>query len=260
MNANTANKTVQSGFSMFVPDSRLFRPDADLYLMFLSGNGVAFWEPTEDPWYRGSVPWTEVKQVGYNVTKQWSKTVYRPDEAASPMGCIQQYQYCNAEHQCGELASFYDAMASAAPFLDTPIEAIGGYINVTGQTSSHFSWFETIMYSGYDLDSLLSDLGATSLISHQNFQAGYLGGTPSNQWKLDVTHWWTTLLAAKQAAFVTAAHGPSDPSLLQNTYHPDNKYMQELCRSQVRLYTRSCPCIHLYYLHVGMWVRESPMS
>lgn len=235
MYANTANNTVRPVFSSFVPDHRLFRPDADLYLIFLSGNGVAFYEPTNDPWYRGSIPWMEIKEVGYNITDEWSKTVYRPDEAASPMGCIQQYQYCNADHECGELASFYDAMATAAPFFDIPLEVIGGYANASGQTASQFTWFELIIYSSYDLMSLLIDLGATSLVSRRNFELGYLGRIPSDQWKLDVTHWWTTLLAAKQAAFVSAAHGPTDPVLLQNMISPNDVHMGHLCRNQVRL-------------------------
>lgn len=241
MNANTANQTVRPVFSSFVPDPRLFRPDADMYLIFLSGNGVMFYEPTDDPWYRGSIPYMKIKEVGYNITDEWSKTVYRPDEAASPMGCIQQYQYCNAAHECGELASFYDAMATAAPFFDIPLEVIGGYANVTGQTASRFTWFEIIMYSSYDLLAVLIDLGAASLVSRRNFELGRLGQIPSNQWKLDVTHWWTTLLAAKQAAFVNAAHGPTDPLLHQNMFSPDEVQMGYLCRNQVRLPTWCLP-------------------
>lgn len=221
---------------MFTPDSRLFRPDADLSLIFLSGNGVAFYEPTNDPWYRGSVPWLEVKNEEDNVPGQWKRTVYRPDEAASPMGCIQQYQYCNSKHKCGQLASFYDAVTTAAPFFDTPIEAFGGYAQTSGQTSSHFSWFETIIYSSYQLLALLNGLGSASLASRRNFQLGYVWKIPSNQWKLDVMHWWTTLLAAKQAAFVIAAHGPMDPLLHQNMILPENEFMQQLCRNQVRTY------------------------
>lgn len=236
MHARMANKTVEPRMSMFAPDTRLFRPDADLLLVFLSGNGVVFLEPTMDSWYRGSIPYMSGR-IGYTNPYARSKTLYRPDEAASPMGCIQQYQYCNAELECGELASFYDSITAAAPFLNSSFEEIGGYVNVSGRTPSHFSWFQQVLSDGYDFAKLLNTLGAASLVSYRNSENGYFGRIPSNQWKLDVTHWWTTLLAAKQAAFVSAAHGPTDPLLFQDTLRPENEYMEQLCRNQVRLHT-----------------------
>ncbi|KAJ0110219.1 hypothetical protein J7T55_000651 [Diaporthe amygdali] len=231
----TANKTVDDTASIFAPDPRLFRPDADLLLIFLSGNGVTFYEPTNDPWYRGFVPWGEVH--GVSGAREWTKNVYRPDEAASPLGCIQQQQYCNAEHKCGELASFYDSMTTAAPFFDTPLEVIKWPTNVSSQTSSQFSWFEDIIASTYELRALLTGLGTASLASRRDFQLGFMAQIPTNQWKLDVTHWWATELAGVQAAFVNAAHGPIDPSLFQNTGRPSNKYMESLCHNQKILST-----------------------
>lgn len=123
LDANTANATVWKKVSAFDPDPRLFRPGADLYLIFLSGNGVYFEGPTDDPWYRGFIPGNTIH---FASNTEETRTVYRPDEAASPMGCIQQYQYCNADRQCGELTSFTDAMASAAPLLNTTLEMIWG--------------------------------------------------------------------------------------------------------------------------------------
>ncbi|KAG6357480.1 hypothetical protein INS49_013357 [Diaporthe citri] len=166
------------------------------------------------------------------MTSEWSKTIYRSDEAASPMGCIQQYQYCNAEHKCGELASFYDAMITAAPFLGTPLDQLKGYVNASGRTSSQFIWFERIMYSGYDLASLIKIMRTSALASRSSYAMGTFGQIPNNQWKLDVTHWWTALLAAKQTAFVSVARGPRNPLLLQSTGYPENEYMKQLCHSQ----------------------------
>lgn len=56
---------------------------------------------------------------------------------------------------------------------------------------------------------------------------------PDYQWRVDVTHWRATLLAAKQAAFVDAAHGPTDPEILEYTLAPENSYMKEMCNNQV---------------------------
>ncbi|KAK2597555.1 hypothetical protein N8I77_012334 [Diaporthe amygdali] len=235
ISAYTENKTaIYPGFGNFVPDPMLFRPDADLHLIFLSGNGVAFYEPTMDPWYRGFVPWGKVRN--YEPSGQWTKNVYRPDEAASPLGCIQQYQWCNAEHKCGELSSFHDARNTAAPFFDTPLEALDGYWDISGQKSSQWAWLEYIIYSAADL-RILHQLGAASLASRRNFGMGYMSQIPPDQWKIDVTYWWATLMAATQAAFVNAVHGPKDPSLLQMTLRPLNKYMESLCHNQKILST-----------------------
>lgn len=230
---------------MFTPDTRLFRPDADLLLVFLSGNGVAFFEPTMDPWYRGSIPYANGTSDHVGGPNGWSKTLYRPDEAASPMGCIERHQFCNAERKCGELASFYDAITTAAPFLNLSKEWIYGYGNVSGWTSAHFSWFLLIISNAYDLSMLLSYLGVASLVSHRSFETGF-GPLPSNQWQLDATYWWTTLLAGTQAAFVSAAHGPTDPLLFQFTLRLENKYMEQLCRNQVRL--------HIFYPRLSSFV------
>lgn len=60
-----------------------------------------------------------------------------------------------------------------------------------------------------------------------------MNNVPDNQWKLDVTHWWATMMAAKQAAFVNTARGPTDQTLLEYTETPENAYMEEICNNQV---------------------------
>lgn len=226
--ADVANSTYLEAASLFVPDARFFRPDADLYLIFLSGNGVYFQEPNHDPWYRGFVPG---KTITYSDGE--NATAYRPDEAASPLGCIQKHQYCNADRQCGELASFDDAMATAATLFNASQDQIWGATNVSGAGLSRFAWFEYIMWTSYDLDILIQSLGIDSLTSRQYFDEGFIAQIPDNQWQLDVTHWWATLLAAKQAAFVNVARGPTDSAMLDFKQAPQNSYMQDMCNNQV---------------------------
>lgn len=231
---------------MFEPDPRLFRPDADLYLIFLSGNGVGFYDPTEDPWYRTFIPWKNTTAIANDVAGQWYKTVYRPEEAASPMGCIQQHQYCNAEHECGELGSSYDAQKTAANLFGTQLNG-----NTSGQALSEYNWFQTIIYSSYDIMAIIKNLGTASLASRGYFNGGYMSQISNEQWKLDVTHWWATLMALKQSAFVNTAQGPKDPSLQQDTLRPDDKYMEALCRNQVS--TKNHPLLSSFrsiYRHV----------
>lgn len=234
MYATTVNRTAQARYSLFEPDPRLFRQDADLYLIFLSGNGVGFYEPAEDSWYRNLVPWKDVTVVGNAVAGKWYKTVYRPEEAASPMGCIQQHQYCNAKLECGELASSYDAQATAAHLFGTPPDG-----NTSSQAYSEYNWFQNIIYSSYDIMAIVKNLGTASLASRRYFNGGYMSQISNEQWKLDVTHWWATLMALKQSAFVNTAQGPKDPYLQQDTLQPEDKHMEALCRNQVCLLIKS---------------------
>lgn len=217
-------------YSSFTPNHNISRPDADVYIIFLSGNGVRFRKLNEDPWYRGFVP-DGFQHLSSDAQRH--AVVYRPDEAASPMGCIQQYQYCNADLQCGELASFADATAKSAPFFNITLEEIWGNANVSGPAASRFAHFQNIIYTAYDLRSLLETLGIVSLKSRQSFVQGGFVYLPSNQWQIDVTHWWATLLASSQAAFINVAHGPTDPSILPYTSPPQNSYMKEMCNNQV---------------------------
>ncbi|ROW07011.1 hypothetical protein VPNG_06668 [Cytospora leucostoma] len=229
MPAITANGTTWAEYSSFTPNENIYRPDADIYLIFLSGNGVKFRKPNEDPWYRGFVP-DGIRYLGND--PQRHAVVYRPDEAASPMGCIQQYQYCNADRQCGELASFTDSIAKSAPLFNFTLEAVWGNANYSGPVASHFSWFQDIIYTAYGLGTLLDTLGILSLMSRQSLVQGGWEHLPNNQWQIDITHWWATLLASSQAAFVNVAHGPTEPSVLAYTKYPQNSYMKEMCDNQ----------------------------
>lgn len=96
---------------------------------------MPFFKPTMDPCYQGFIPHAN-GTLDYIIPHHWNKTIHRPDEAASPLGCIKQYQYYNAERKCGELASFYDSITTAATFLNASIEEIYSYANVSDQTSS----------------------------------------------------------------------------------------------------------------------------
>ena len=89
--------------STFTPIDELLRSDGDLVLMFLSGNGVYFYEKSNDPWYRA--------------TRDNGNGIYQTDVAASPLGCVQQFQFCDGGSKCGTLASLVDAAADAAPLF-----------------------------------------------------------------------------------------------------------------------------------------------
>lgn len=156
-------------------------------------------------------------------------------DAASPMGCIAQWQFCNAKGQCGDLASFADALASAVLMFDGIKEDIWNGTDPSGATALRFNWFEAVISQAIDLREVLESLGAFSLLSHQSLDQGFMGPLPDNQWQLDVIHWWGTILSSYQAAFVNVANGPNDASLMPYTLLPTSSYADTLCRNQVRL-------------------------
>lgn len=106
-----------------------------------------------------------------------NRTVYQPEEAASPMGCVEQFQYCNAKGRCGNLASFADAVASAALVIDGTEKGVWDGSDPVGATSLRFSGYETIISSSVDLAGVLQSLGAFSLGTITPEPQGGLNGT-----------------------------------------------------------------------------------
>ncbi|GAW24374.1 hypothetical protein ANO14919_139580 [Xylariales sp. No.14919] len=112
--------------SDFRPVAELERVDGDVIVAFLSGNGVLFHQALDDDWYQATVPSFTLNH------KRGAKTglKYRPLDAASPMGCVQQMQWCNSAYPrdrgCGPLASTYDAFLGAAPLFNLTSDEVHG--------------------------------------------------------------------------------------------------------------------------------------
>ena len=195
--------------------------------MFLSGNGVYFLEKSNDPWYRG----TRISQNGM---------LYQTEVAASPLGCVQQFQFCDGNSKCGPLASLMDAAGDAAPLFNTTKRAIlaatseGKIDDLFGERASQYIWFNLVLGSALKTLRLQIDrLGASSLASMDSHFYGILGRIPDTQWQVDVTSWWATLLASVQAEFVEVASGPTGGGLQRNLIRPYNPHMWDMCRNQV---------------------------
>lgn len=229
---------------MFAPIPELSRSDGDVQINFLSGNGIQFYEQTEDAWYQATALGNEI----WDTSREGTRRVYWPEEAASPLGCVKQFQFCNTalevspHDQCGPLASWNDAVREAAPLFNmTAAEVSEVDTPPTSLAASRFSWFVQVLNNaGSNLSTLLQTLGPQSLASKANLIQGFMGRLPTNQWQLDVTHWWSTYLASSQAAFVEAAIGPADRTGELEKYKqgPWNDHTRRLCNSQVRTKSR----------------------
>lgn len=220
----------------FTPIPGLFDPDGDIVLIFLSSNGIEYFDKTSDPWYRATRP----GNIAYADDPNKGIMVYQPEEAASPMACVRQFQFCNpslSSNNCGPLASWDDAQTEAAPLFGMTMEDWGNGIDpATNNTmGSRYAWLvQTLALGHAPLGLIISDLGPDALTSLKYLSSSLMGTLPDNQWQLDVHFWWATFLASLQAAFVNTARGPTDPALDPYKVLPWNPHARDMCNNQVR--------------------------
>ncbi|KAI0544175.1 hypothetical protein F4679DRAFT_591693 [Xylaria curta] len=231
----------------FTPIPELARSDGDTTMAFLSGNGVPFAQLMDDGWYRATDFLTTISHS----SASGSQPVYRPSVAASPMGCVEQWQWCNSAYPkdrgCGPLAGQSDALYGAAALFNLTSEDLDSDRPVSSEASGTRLIWPALLTLGYPtaLPSLLGHLGAKSLASQSRLYSGVQWPLPNNQWQLDVIQWWNTILAAVQASctcnppsvllesyIVEAAQGSTDPEFREFTAPPLNEEEQKLCNSQ----------------------------
>ncbi|KAI1505251.1 hypothetical protein F5X99DRAFT_430515 [Biscogniauxia marginata] len=224
LQSQTAQGQAYEGADGFVRIRNISRSDGDITLVFLSGNGVVFDERMDDDWYQATVPDHNLTVLGFNSTQQ----SYRPAEAASPLGCVEQWQVCNSSYKsgtgCGPLGSSADALNDGFASFDITQEDMDkDLLNVT----------LSMQVGGVsNLDSLLTHLGAYSLASQSLLQSGTQFPLPHNQWQLDVMNWWNAMLASYQALYVETVLGPGDATLEEIEYRPSNDQEWAICNNQ----------------------------
>ncbi|KAK8057806.1 hypothetical protein PG996_011743 [Apiospora saccharicola] len=219
--------------SAFMPHPEIIRRDGDVTLIFLSGNGLVFVPQAVDEWYRATIHNGYVHLVyGTDGLEQ-----YHPEEAASPLGCVEQYQWCRdpSRGQCGDLTGRMDALYSAGPWFNLTSEDLDPARPVaTTRMGSLLIWaYFNIFQSDTSLDTLIHTLGPSSLSSNTVARQGSVGKLEANQWQIDVTRWWSILLAGFQASFVSTARGRTNSSFRpDDTIRPANEYEWDICRNQ----------------------------
>ncbi|KAJ3575215.1 hypothetical protein NPX13_g4108 [Xylaria arbuscula] len=216
----------------FVPIEQVARDDADLFILFLSGNGVIFSQPSEDPWYR--VAHASTQFVVFGADYESEDNLYLPLEPASPLGCTAQYQFCNAgSGKCGPLASQMDAIAGAAPYFDTTYADFKAD-NPKTETAARFIYFvkSAITSNTAYFNDMLAHLGSQALFSQKNLVNGWQYNLEVDQWQQDVSHIWDIMMASHQSALLNAASGPTDPYILQGWVNYTASGFKTLCNNQ----------------------------
>jgi len=192
---------------------------------------------SDDAWYRATAD--SARKIFVNGRSGGELPAFQPEEAASPLGCVEQFQLCRESNQnCGPLGSFWDAIVGAAELFDTnEYELVNiGFSNST--LGSRYNWFVNILYSlSQSAIEIPMYPSSIKLLSEQLIQNGIQLRLRDDQWKHDVTQWWSTWRSLVQLAFVETANGrwgsgfPPDSNFF---IRPFDEAQQDMCYNQVR--------------------------
>ncbi|GAW18725.1 hypothetical protein ANO14919_082060 [Xylariales sp. No.14919] len=227
------DEQVDTRTSNFRPIEPMLRKDADINISFLSSNGVIYSLASDDQWYRVSPSPVDFPMA--NANESDTIPVYLPLEPASPLGCIQHYQFCHGDTQhCGPLASLLDAIGGAASFFNSTAndsKIIDGGTPGAGLFQYVLSVFRDIEYPA--LYAIPDTLGAASLTSRKNLFDSVQGQLDSNQWQMDVTYWWNIYMASLQQSFLNVAYvSPQASSVLRLRSSFPSAFARNLCNNQ----------------------------
>lgn len=170
----------------------------------LSGAGVEFIGLVNDDWYRATKPW----QSTYVSRKSGRQPTWHPDVSGSPMGCLEQFQWCNSAYPrdrgCGPLASYDDSIYGAAPLFNVTNEILDSDRPLSSDATAARFISAQRAFGEYPtgLAAIVGSLGTRSLASQSKFFSGIQFPLPENQWQLDVLQWWHIILAAIQTSWL----------------------------------------------------------
>lgn len=231
--AADSTNTFRPDFSTFYPIPELRRWDGSIQIIFLSSNALWFTQPTKDPWFNVSTELGRFYFPNDQTTGNDGTTLYSASEPASPLGCLRQEQLCNPslpEHstRCTNLTRPQSVGYEATAL---------GLFPPDSNSDTRLSWaFNSIFYDTAYVEDILDTLGAKALLARAGVRNGLQGQLPTNQWKIEVEHWFNTTLASLQQSFVNLARGPEDDSVLEWLVRPANSSTREAgyCKDQVR--------------------------
>ncbi|KAI8954984.1 hypothetical protein F4801DRAFT_530677 [Xylaria longipes] len=221
------NGTLQQ-LSSFNPIPQLRNSGGDIYIYFLSANGVLFSQKTLDPWYQAT---HKLGTIGFLASNGSSVgglvDLYGQDYPGSPLACTQKRQICTAtpgspqQNHCTPLGAWADTWGMA--FINATDKA--SYDRLSWSLSSPDSYFAS-------LSTVVAVLGGQSLLSRRSLSQGFQGPLPDDQWKLDLEYWRNIEMASWSKAFVQAATGLPSSYSEKWIRRPMNKAEVQLCQSQ----------------------------
>ncbi|KAL9616325.1 MAG: hypothetical protein Q9160_008788 [Pyrenula sp. 1 TL-2023] len=211
----------ESENSDWIPITELQRHDASTFIFFLSANYIMYVEPAEDDWFSAHRPSDPYYRSDYN----GSFRGYYSDFPANPLGCTQQWQFCNpASGACTPLDTFGEATTSASTNLFH-----------SGNQNDTFNFWLKEMISLYpSLDSVIGLLKTSSLEASSRLAGSLSGPLQASQWQQEISSWMDVALALIQKASIEAATGPFDISVKEYVSGPTDNNICKLQRKRGR--------------------------
>ncbi|KAL5427469.1 hypothetical protein PMIN07_009707 [Paraphaeosphaeria minitans] len=200
--------------SSFIPRKEFNTTDGDIYLMFLAAHAVNFAKPVDDPWFSAH----RANPGPLN------RTYYFSDHLLSPLGCVEQFQFCNpkksdAPNACTSLSGIVPATAAAKFDLDfTPMQS---------------AIMDLLINAIYANNAII--LQPIQLLADDTSNDGVQMPLPRNQWVVELQDMHNRVLTEIQRIIVDYARGPSSPAAKQFLVVPDSNY-RNLC-SMIRART-----------------------
>ncbi|KAH7324916.1 hypothetical protein B0I35DRAFT_509577 [Stachybotrys elegans] len=209
--------SVMEEFSSFQPVPGLSRHAGDLTLIFLSAQSMQYTAKSQDNWYRATTPGKRHITVAGPESYGETSEIFKPDEPAWPMGCVEQAQVC-AGGACTGLGPWQDVIAAIKD------------LNI----SSNFYGDSYYLVFVEFLTNVLDGLRGKSLSSRFSAWNNLQSPPAANTWHLDVTHWFATILANLQIQLAEVPSGPNihDPALEEWITRPDASERDGFCNSQ----------------------------
>ncbi|TDZ37460.1 hypothetical protein C8035_v007889 [Colletotrichum spinosum] len=201
--------------------AELQREDANVFLVFLSSNGIHFQAKTNDPWYRAT---TVAGDLTSDVPGEESIPSWTMDHPASPLACVTQDQWCidPAAKNCTELMTSDDANLAAYDLFLARDGSLDRYV-----------WFsQSTIYAATEASNAINLLGALSLTARFGLVNSIQGPLPDNQWQLEVKSWFATMLANLQKAAANTATGPTEVHLDAWKQAPNKSVEYAICNNQ----------------------------
>lgn len=179
--------------------------------MFLAAHAINFAKPSDDPWFSAHRP-----NPG-----PVNRTYYFSDHLLSPLGCVEQFQFCNPKKgdACTSLSGIVPATAAAKFTLDlSPMQS---------------AIVDLLINAIYANNAII--LQPTQLLADDTSNDGVQMPLPNNQWVIELQDMHNRVLAEIQRIIVDYARSPSSPTAKQFLVVPDKNY-RSLC-SMIRART-----------------------
>ncbi|KAI0521637.1 hypothetical protein F5B22DRAFT_545558 [Xylaria bambusicola] len=215
--------------SSFLPIPELSSYGSDIYIIFLSPNQVLFPQPTADPWYNSSKSGSLWAEVVYSDQLNESYRGYISTEAASPLGCTHQEQYCFPKLPGGQNCT----PLTGARDSGLAVQRLG----LNNETLNRLFWVHNSFIAATPtVFQTVGILGGGSLNSRFKLSGELQGFLPPDQWQLDVQNWNSIVQALFQQSMISTTLGDlpefSDADAEIYVVHPESDEEKTICSSQ----------------------------